>query len=176
MFLFNGLTAPDLSRAVGPQLAWGSRGLRTITSRAMESRPVGDGSDSTDEWHLPPRIAQGFENARCQWRRACKWLPHDDSLIPCPSGRIQSESFPGTSCQATIIQSLRDKFEFALRSRTHYGVAFPVKQWSKTPLLPYSLTPSLPHSLTPSLPHSLTPSLPVAGFEDDDEDENENEA
>jgi hypothetical protein len=42
--------------------------------------------------------------------------PQFDShpLTPCPTGRTHDLAIPGTSCQATIILSLRDTTAFAL--------------------------------------------------------------
>ena len=42
--------------------------------------------------------------------------PQFDShpLTPCPTGRTHDLAVPGTSCQATIISSLRDTTAFAL--------------------------------------------------------------
>jgi len=40
----------------------------------------------------------------------CAWLRfRGDKIIPYPTGRILTGLFPGTSCQATIILSLRDR-------------------------------------------------------------------
>ena len=45
---------------------------------------------------------------------------YETLIIPYPPGRILSASFPGTSCQATIIQSLRDRERSLLRHPSKY--------------------------------------------------------
>jgi len=42
-----------------------------------------------------------------------------DMIIPYPTGRILMGLFPGTSCQATIISSLRDRKASAFQSGSH---------------------------------------------------------